>query len=399
LVKNYGKSIIQNKIDNDCNFIKHNILICEYCNDRNFRFVKKNVTRFRTSVNIIGSGKNECHICNNLFQKTIHAIQSDITKSQHFTKDNQEKKIDIGTSLPLFLFEKEDNLRSLFRIKGLPNIKNQYNNILRAEIMKETGCSIDHLNPDIRIQVFIDSQFNYDIKYKTRSLLLLGKYNKYQRGLGQRINYNNINKEKKKVHEESLHSHFTIEDAILEYLYVQSGSKNIKIAWSGSEDKNSLVLGNGRPFIVKIDSPQFRNIKKIFDIKDKLRLIFKEIQIEDINKYYQYKIQINTLINIIEGNLDKADVEENISKLIGDIRFQINNKTIKKKIYSSSYKIIDDKNFEMKLLLDNGIPIKQLIGGKEFIEPCLSNLINKKCECLLFDIDEVILNHKKGNHL
>jgi tRNA pseudouridine synthase 10 len=161
--------------------------------------------------------------------------------------------------------------------------------------------------------------------------LLLGKYNKYQRGLGQRIQINNLNNDKKSIHEESLHSHFTIEDAILEYLYVQSGSKNIKIAWSGSEDKNSLVLGNGRPFIVKIDSPQFRNIKKIFDIKDKLRLIFKEIQIEDINKYYQYKIQINTLINIIEGNLDKADVEENISKLIGDIRFQINNKTIKKK--------------------------------------------------------------------
>ncbi len=53
----------------------------------------------------------------------------------------------------------------------------------------------------------------------------------------------------------------------------------------------------------------------------------------------------------------------------------------------------------MKLLLDNGIPIKQLIGGKELIEPCLSNLLNKKCECLFFDIDEVILNNKNGNQL
>lgn len=197
--------------------------------------------------------------------------------------------------------------------------------------MKGTGCSIDHLNPDIRIQVFIDSQFNYDIKYKTKSLLLLGKYNKYQRGLSQRINFNNMNKDKKKVHEEGSYSHFTIEDIILEYLYVQSGSKNIKIAWSGSEDKNSLVLGNGRPFVVKIDSPQVRNIEKILEIKDKLKLIFKEIQIEDINKYNQYKIQINTLINITEDYLDKVDLEENVSKLMGDIRFQINNKTIKKK--------------------------------------------------------------------
>ena len=331
MVKNYGKSLIQNKIDNDCNFIKHNILICKYCNERNFRFVKKNVTRFRTTVNIIEYRDNECHISNNLFQKTIYAIRRDIANSQYFIKDDQEKRIDIGTSLPLFLFEKEDNLRSLFKIKGLPNIKNQYNNILRSEIIKETGCSIDHLIPYIRIEVFLDSQFNYDIKYKTRSLLLLGKYNKYQRGMGQKSNFNNINNDKKKNHEEGSHSHFTIEDIILEYLHAQSGSKNITISWSGSEDKNSLVLGNGRPFIVKIDSPQFRNIKKRLDIKDKLRLTFEEIQIEDINKYYQYKIQINTLINIMEDNIDKIDLEENVSKLIENIRFKINNKKIKKK--------------------------------------------------------------------
>ena len=46
----------------------------------------------------------------------------------------------------------------------------------------------------------------------------------------------------------------------------------------------------------------------------------------------------------------------------------------------------------MNLVLDNGIPIKQLIGGRDFIEPCLSNLINKKCECVFFDIKEVILS-------
>ena len=73
-------------------------------------------------------------------------------------------------------------------------------------------------------------------------------------------------------------------------------------------------------------------------------------------------------------------------------RTVIKNKTIKKNIYSTKFKIIDNNNLEMNLLLDNGIPIKQLIGGKEFIEPCLSNLINKKCECLFFDIKEVILS-------
>ncbi|MBA3750235.1 MAG: hypothetical protein H0X03_04970 [Nitrosopumilus sp.] len=106
---------------------------------------------------------------------------------------------------------------------------------------------------------------------------------------------------------------------------------------------------------------------------------------------------MKTLIKIIEDKLEKFDLEKMASQLIGEIRFLIKNKIIKKTIYSSSYKLIDNKNFEMKLILDNGIPIKQLIGGKDFIEPCISNLINKKCECVFFDIDDVILmSNTKG---
>ena len=123
----------------------------------------------------------------------------------------------------------------------------------------------------------------------------------------------------------------TIEGMILKFLYIQSGSKDIKIAWSGSEDKNSLVLGNGRPFIVKINSPLFRDFQKIFDIKDMLSLNFQEIQNNDIKIYDKYKIQIKTLIKVIEDDLEKVDFEKMISKLIGETRFQIKNKIVKKK--------------------------------------------------------------------
>jgi tRNA pseudouridine synthase 10 len=190
----------------------------------------------------------------------------------------------------------------------------------------------------------------------------------------------------------NLDSYNIIEEIILNFLYTQTGSKDIHISWSGSEDKDSLVLGNGRPFIVKIISPQFRNIQRIFDIKDKLKLSFEEINIKDTDRYFKYKVHIKILIRIVEDNLEDINIEESISKLKGETRFRLKNKTIKKNIYSTNFKIIDNNNLEMNLLLDNGIPIKQLIGGKEFIEPCLSNLINKKCECLFFDIKEVILS-------
>ena len=175
MVKAYEKNSSSDKKVNSFKLTQYNLFICKYCCARNFKFVKKKVVRYKTLINIVRSEKKECTICKNLFQKTINSINNEIINSNHFINDSQNKKIDIGTSLPLQLFEKEDNLRSIFKIKGVPNIKNHYNALIRKEIVRKTGYSIDHLNPDIRIEIAIDNKFDYEIKYKTKELVPFGK--------------------------------------------------------------------------------------------------------------------------------------------------------------------------------------------------------------------------------
>ncbi len=394
MVRHYDKNKLLFRKGNYYKLIHYNLYICKYCFERNFKFVKNYLVKYKTLIKIITSKQKECSICKNLFQKTIVPIHNEIINSCYFTSNNQIQKIDIGTSLPLPLFEKEDNLRSLFKIKGIANIKNHYNELIRKEIIKKSGYAIDHLNPDLRIEIHIDKECNYEIKYKTKELVLLGKYNKYERGWSQRFRMNSMdnNNMNSQAKAQNFDSYNIIEDIILNFLSTQTGSKDIQISWSGSEDKDSLVLGNGRPFIVKITSPRFRNIQKIFDLKDQLKLSFQEINVKDTYGYFKYKVQIKILIRILEDNLEKVNLDETILKLKGQVKFRIKNKTIKKNIYSINFKIIDNTNLEMNLVLDNGIPIKQLIGGRDFIEPCLSNLLNKKCECVCFDIKEVILS-------
>jgi tRNA pseudouridine synthase 10 len=394
LVKIYEKKIIKYKKDTSLKLNQYDLFICKYCFERDFKNVKKKIIKYKTSVNIVRTENKECNICKNLFQKTILKIRNDIINSFQFVNDNSNKSIEIGSSIPFQLFEKEDNLRSLFKIKGVPNIKTHYNAIIRNEVIKETRFTLNHLNPDIRIEISVDIKLNYEIKYKTKEIVLLGRYNKYQRGLIQRFKKNSINTNEHIFNNNSdTYRNTTIEEIILDFLYKQSGSKDIKIGWSGSEDKDSLVLGNGRPFIVKINSPQYRNFQKMLNIKNKLSLNFLEIPNNDPRIYEKSKIRIKTLIKVIDDSLEKADLEKIIFKLIGEIKYRIKNKIVKKTIYSSSYKMIDKKNFEMNLVLDSGIPIKQLIGGNEFIEPCLSNLLNKKCECVFFDIYDIIINN------
>jgi len=327
-----------------------------------------------------------------LFQKTVTIIKCDIVRAINLIKTTDFSSIDIGSSIPLQFFEKEDNLRSLFKIKGIPNIKNHFNKIIREEIIKETGYTIDHHTPDIKIEINIDNKLNYEITYKTKELLLLGRYNKFQRGINQRFKKNNRMNNTEISPEDPHEQTSTIEQFILEFLYSQTGSRDIKIGWLGSEDKNSLVLGKGRPFIVKINSPKIREFKKNLDIKDEVYLKFQEINIIDQHLYEKYKIQIKLLIKVLDDQIEQSDLEQNINKFIGEASFFVKKRIVKKRIYSAAYKIIDKSNFEMDLVLDNGIPIKQLIGGNEYIEPSLSKIINKKCECAIFDIIDIIPN-------
>ena len=377
--------------------ITYIFFLCKYCFERNFKIVDKRILKYKTFVKVVKSETKECNVCKNLFDRTIQPIINEI-KNSNFIEIGKRKRIDVGTSLPFQLFEQEDNLRSLFKIKGFPNIKNHYNKLIRREITKNNCYCIDHFNADLRIEIFIDNNINFKVKYKTKDIILLGRYNKYQRGLIQRFkirdknNKNNNDQTDLKNFGLQFQKILTIEDTVLNLLYSQFCAESIKISWLGSEDKDSLVLGNGRPFIVRIVNPLNNIFKKEYEIQNQLFLKFQEIKYNDIHLYDKYKIKIKTYIKVIEGTLESGDLENGIPNLVGETIFKIKRKIVKKSIYSSNFKVIDNKNFELDLVLDNGIPIKQLIGGQKLINPCLSNLLNKKCECVYFDIYDINLN-------
>ncbi|MGI0005487.1 MAG: tRNA pseudouridine(54/55) synthase Pus10, partial [Nitrososphaera sp.] len=51
-----------------------------------------------------------------------------------------------------------------------------------------------------------------------------------------------------------------------------------------------------------------------------------------------------------------------------------------------------DSEFQLTLHADGGLPIKQFVGGEEYIEPNVSRLLGAKCECVTFDVLAVKLN-------
>src|SRR5581483_7991486 len=70
-------------------------------------------------------------------------------------------------------------------------------------------------------------------------------------------------------------------------------------------------------------------------------------------------------------------------------KFENRSKIAVKKIHSALVKKTAENELALTIVADGGLPIKQFVGGEQYIEPNVSSLLGAKCECTAFDILKV----------
>jgi tRNA pseudouridine synthase 10 len=73
-----------------------------------------------------------------------------------------------------------------------------------------------------------------------------------------------------------------------------------------------------------------------------------------------------------------------------EVSFESRSKMTTKKIYSAGARQIDGNNFTLTVVADGGLMIKQFVGGEEYMKPNISEILGSKCECVTFDILDVV---------
>jgi tRNA pseudouridine synthase 10 len=316
----------------------------------------------------------------------------------------EEKKYEfdsflLGATLPSAMFEREDSIRARFKVRGRENLKKQFIDELRKKFEKITGKRLEHTVSDITINVVIDTQQENNnkspptISVKSSPLFLNGRYVKTHRGLSQK-------KDKCQKCSGSgcalcrylgASSFNSIEAIVASRMLEITRGESPKFSWLGGEDKDSLVLGKGRPFLLRISNPKVRSLKTDVTIKENgLYAVIKQREPElsfQLPSHFITKTRITiqaeqdlcnnslaTLLNVLENS---------------EVSFKAKCKIHKKKIYSIKVEQIDARRFVLTIIADGGLLIKQFVGGQEYIEPSISKIIGMKCECVAFDILEV----------
>jgi tRNA pseudouridine synthase 10 len=190
----------------------------------------------------------------------------------------------------------------------------------------------------------------------------------------------------------------TLEDASIqsiiskEILRITKGEA-LKFSWIGSEDENSLVLGSGRPFFVQIRNPKTIHLNQKtlrfqeYGLFVNIEEFFERLPEQPVQFIAKTRIVIQASRQIgKEGGLKIKSLANSI------VVFQNQknkSRSSAKRIYSIDIVKINNKIFELDVIADVGLAIKQFVEGREYISPNISAVANLQCKCLLFDILDI----------
>ncbi len=377
------------EILSEAKIISTDYRLCDVCLGRlyakkmavssNDRLGKKLQTLLKTKA-------TKCYICKNLLENLQYPLKAIIEA----TSDMQFSTFVIGATIKPSLIDRDDFIKSKFKLRGIDGIKTSITKELSKKFSKKTRSKIDFNSPDVTI-TFNFKDNTCDVKSKP--VFVFGKYTKEKRGLEQKQKSCSNCRGKGCVvcQFHGIGNFESVEGSIAKILYQKFSSPKVKISWIGGEDKDSLVLGRGRPFFAKILNPKKRKLK--FPSKIKV----KEITIHNlriIDKVPSGPLQFISKIEITV--LTKKPIDTKLLKSLKKITkspvviYEKFGRRNEKFIHNLKYKKTSQNSFSLTIKTDGGLPVKHFVNGQN-VFPNLSDLLDNQCTCKKFDFHEVIL--------
>ena len=327
----------------------------------------------------------KCYVCKNLFYNLDHFLKLMLESSSNYIF----KTYGVGIVIKPSIVDRDDFLRSKYQLKGIDSVKTDIAKELMKSFTKKTTKIMDPIDPEITFTVNMKDE---SCQLRSKSITVFGRYVKSERGYAQKqTSCDNCSGKGCRVCNFHGISEFTsVEGIISKLIFKKFGGTTTKFTWIGGEDKSSLVLGNGRPFFVKIKNPSKRK-SKLFDEKFNSVSVFNLKLVDTfpkkpLNFYSRIKIKISTELQINSKKLQKLKDLTTCPIVI----YEKSGKRYEKKIFDLKYKKNSTNLFTIIMSAEGGFPIKRFVIGDD-VSPNISSLLDNSCVAQEFDFLDIVL--------
>ena len=328
---------------------------------------------------------NKCYICKNLFSKLDFFLKLMLDSSSHYTF----KTYGVGLLIKPSIVDRDDFIRSKYKLKGIDSIKTDIAKELIKLFTKKTQKIMDPFDPEITFTINLKDE---SCQLRSKSIVISGRYVKSKRGYTQKQKScdNCSGKGCRICNFHGISEFESVEGVISKLIFKKFGGTTTKFTWIGGEDKSSLVLGNGRPFFVKIKNPSKRKPKlsdKEFDFVSLFNLkLIGESPKKPLNFNSKIKIKISTSLPINSKNLKKLKDLTTTPIVI----YENSGKRYEKKIFGLKYTKNSDNVFTMTVIAEGGFPVKRFVVGNDVL-PNISSLFDNPCVSQEFDFLDIMI--------
>jgi tRNA pseudouridine synthase 10 len=303
--------------------------------------------------------------------------------------------IAVGCRVPLEVEEKEDELKSRFKLKHGENIRYEVTREIGAQIEKLMGKKINKIQPDVTLIVSIPGG---ETEVNINPIFFKGKYRKLIGGIPQT---------RAPWHDGSGGS---IEEIIGKPLLEQTKGESMKFHGAGREDADVRMTGRGRPFVIEIIRPKIRTVD-LAGIQEKINREYDgRLQVLDLSKADKKdvsKVKIfgekarktyRALIKL-DREMSEADLLQLESKLENITIYQRTptrvlkrrgDKVRQKRLYKTDLKMVSPDTIEATFQCEGGLYIKELINGDAGrTRPSFSELAEREAQCIELEVTDI----------
>ena len=361
--------------------------LCDQCLGRLFskqlhlssnKFLGKKLKKNYTS-------KGKCYVCKDLFSNLDYFLKLMLDLSSNY----EFQTYGVGIIIKPSIVDRDDFIRSKYKLKGIDSIKTDIAKELIKLFTKKTQKTLDSFDPEITFTVNLKDE---SCQLHSKSITIFGKYIKSERGYAQKqTSCDNCSGTGCRVCDFHGISEFeSIEGIISKLIFKKFGGTTTKFTWIGGEDKSSLVLGNGRPFFVKIKNPSKRKSTlsdekfdsvSVFNLK-----LVDTFPKKPLNFYSRIKIKISAKLQINSKKLKKLKDLTTCPIVI----YEKSGKRYEKKIFDLKYKKNSTNLFTIIMSAEGGFPIKRFVIGDD-VSPNISSLLDNSCVAQEFDFLNIVL--------
>lgn len=325
----------------------------------------------------------KCELCGNVFERIPELVEKMLESSGSVEFDT----FLVGSRFPEDVEGKERAIWGEFGIETAEPINREFNRELGKAFGLATGKDTSR-NPDV---VFVVEPHTGRIELQVNPVYIYGRYRKLVRGIPQTP---------LPEFEDSVAS-------IICRAFSRAFSGKCVFKGAGREDVDVRMLGNGRPFIVEIKRPKRRKV----DLGAIAREINSSGKVEVLNLRFVSPKEAEEVLTkshrkeylalvLVEEGVTPEEAEGVARKLRGleihqrtpwRVRKARADKVRVRKVHEAEARWIDEKHFELRLVTDGGLYIKELVSGdRGRTKPSVSELLGKPAWCERLDVLNIL---------